>query len=402
MAARRRCVTVLCAVAALSVAAWSGDVEFAKGTSSLAIPFDDANRTVAVEGKVNGVPMRLVLDTGAAGSVLDEDRARSLGLKLRGSQRAQGAGGEVQGSRVSDVRVGLPGVELSDQTMTTLSLSALSARTGRPMDAILGAPLFRGMAVEIDYPRRLVSLHDAASFRYEGKGTPVPIEMIDGQPYVTARLVLPGGRAIEGRFVVDTGASTALMLTAEAVEGARVLDAVEKTIGSQALGVGGGFDVRLGRIEALELGGFTLARPVTVFRSGGPGRVSASGTLGNIGGGVLNRFKVVFDYERRRMILEAGPGLDEPFESDMSGLSLVATSPKLERIRVDLVHEGSPASEAGVRAGDVIEAVDGAAATAADMPELRHRLRREGQTVELVLRRGGETVTVTIRTRRLV
>ena len=56
-------------------------VKFATGTSSPAVPFDDANRTVALEARLNDTPVRALLDTGAGGNVLDEGRAKSLGLR---------------------------------------------------------------------------------------------------------------------------------------------------------------------------------------------------------------------------------------------------------------------------------------------------------------------------------
>jgi len=45
---------------------------------------------------------------------------------------------------------------------------------------------------------------------------------------------------------------------------------------------------------------------------------------GIIGGEILHRFNVVFDYEREQLLLKPNAHLQEPFEYDMSGLSLAA------------------------------------------------------------------------------
>ena len=56
----------------------------------------------------------------------------------------------------------------------------------------------------------------------------------------------------------------------------------------------------LGALEALQLGEFKIAAPVTEFRLSEPN----TDADGFIGGAVFRRFKVIFDYSRRRMILE--------------------------------------------------------------------------------------------------
>jgi len=364
--------------------------------------FDSADHRISIPARLNdGKPAWLVVDTGAAVSVIEERRVPALGLTATGRHRVQGSGGAQEASRVQGVAIRLEGLELRDQTMDTLALAPLSAHTGKPLDGILGFPVFARRVIEVDYPRHRLSFVDAAGYRYRGSGKVVPIELVRNRPYVTARVVLPGGRAMEGRFLVDTGASSSLNLWAAGPAGEEVAAAFGKTLKVQARGVGGAFDVRLARVERLELGGFILARPVAVLRPVDAGQ-GAARTLGSIGGAVLDRFKVIFDYSRRRMILEPGPGLHDPFEVDMSGLSLIAVLPAFQRVHVQRVLAGSPASEAGVQAGDEIAAVNGTPAVEIGLPALRERFRREDQKVHLELWRGRERVVVELRTRRMI
>jgi C-terminal processing protease CtpA/Prc len=121
----------------------------------------------------------------------------------------------------------------------------------------------------------------------------------------------------------------------------------------------------------------------------------------NIGGEILRRFTVFFDYGRKQMILESHAGTSERFEADMSGLRIV-TDTIPEQIRVCAVNPVSPAAEAGARTGDIITHIDGRRAVVRDTEPLRERLRRERQQIELTLRRGAETRTVRIATRRQI
>lgn len=379
------------------------DFRFASGKSARCIPFDPANNQIWLLARVNGHDsVSLALDTGSAGSVLDEKKAAALGLEVAGRQRSLGAGGEQEGSTLRHVNVELQGFQLLDQTIDTLSLEALSVQAGRRFDGILGDQVFTRCVVEIDYAQRCLSLFDPAGYESTGHGAVVPIELVESHPYVTASVALPGGKSITGRFVIDTGASSSLILSLDAIEREGLSAAMGKTLTARGHGVGGVTEVRLARVEKLDLGGFSLIRPIAVLQPAGAGRVSAPGTLGNIGGGILSRFKVTFDYPGRRMILEPGPNIAEAFEVDMSGLALVATPPEFRTVRVARVMDGSAAFDAGVRAGDEIESVDGKAAAELGVTALRERLRREGEEVRLTLRRGTEHVAVALRTRRMI
>jgi hypothetical protein len=369
----------------------------------LCIPFELSNRHVVVDGRIgNQDHLRIVIDTGASGSVLDDARAASLGLALSGSQTSRGAGGVQEGSTARGVDLDLAGFALRDQTVGTLSLASLSAQSGHPFDGIVGWSLLADHVVEIDYPARCVRVHDPGAYRYLGPGVAIPITFKDRLPYVKAKLTLPDGRALAGKFVIDTGASTNLILSAQEVEREGILASLGKTIGMQARGVGGAHDVQLARVAKLEIGGIALDRPIAAIQEPGPGYISAPGTVGNIGGGILSRFKVVLDYPRKRIVLEPGPDLGRPFEADMSGIALTSLPPDFHRFKIARVTTGSPAAEAGLQAGDEIASVDGKSAGELELSDLREAWRVEGIDVKLGIVRGDERLEIALTTRRLI
>jgi len=75
---------------------------------------------------------------------------------------------------------------------------------------------------------------------------------------------------------------------------------------------------------------FTLEKPVTSFAQSIKGALANKDLTGNLGGGILRRFKVIFDYPNRRMIVEPNSHFTESFESDMSGMVLIAEGAKLD------------------------------------------------------------------------
>ena len=366
------------------------------------IPFVGANRTIRVRAAIGERDsMWLTIDTGAESGVLDSAKAASLGLRVEGTQQSRGSGGYQQGSMAHDVDLRLPGFELLDRTIGTLPLGAIGAHAGMPMEGILGYELFSRRVVEVDYARGCMRLHDPDRYTYGGTGAILPLTFTDNHPYVTARVVLADGRKFDGRFTIDTGSSSALIFSPQTVERERVLQSMPRTIGVTGRGVGGATASRMGRVERLELGRYKLAAPLASLQPPGPGQISAKGTAGNIGGAILNRFTVIFDYARRRMILEPNDTFAEPFEADMSGLTLGAGA-DFETVRVIRVMEDTPAAEAGVLPGDRIKTVDGRPAETIGLPALREMLRRDGREVKLELDRRGEHLEVTLRTRRLI
>jgi C-terminal processing protease CtpA/Prc len=130
--------------------------------------------------------------------------------------------------------------------------------------------------------------------------------------------------------------------------------------------------------------------------------VAANGNLGNIGGEFMRRFTVYFDYSRSQMILEPNAKLNDPFEGDMSGIAPRMGPDGSQALEVEWVQSVSPAAEAGIKAADLIEQVDGKPALEVGVPGLKEMFRHSGETHRLTIRRGEEHLEVSLTTRRLI
>src|SRR6266705_387652 len=107
--------------------------------------------------------------------------------------------------------------------------------------------------------------------------------------YVRARITVPGNPSEESLFLVDTGSQDEVdhPIIAKSPQTRRTTVGVG--FGRPSVGV-------FGPVETLQLGKFQLHDLSGVAGEG----------LGShlIGGGILHRFKIIFDYSRQRMILE--------------------------------------------------------------------------------------------------
>lgn len=117
---------------------------------------------------------------------------------------------------------------------------------------------------------------------------------------------------------------------------------------------------------------------------------------------MLRRFRVVFDYARRRLILEPGPGLLDRDENDMSGMSLVADGPDLKRVRVFSIAPNTPAARSKLKEGDLILTVDGRAIEQWNLDHLAKRFKQEGGSCDLIIRRDDKVRGVRLRFSRLI
>src|SRR4029077_7601960 len=130
--------------------------------------------------------------------------------------------------------------------------------------------------------------------------------------------------ALEGRFVIDTGSSAAIILSPETTGRESLATAFRCTLGSVGRGVGGELRNQVGRAESFTLGGLEFAKPIVVMPENAA-HISAPGSIGNIGGQILARCRVTFDYPRMTVRFERGPEFDKPFEADMSGAAMSRT-----------------------------------------------------------------------------
>jgi hypothetical protein len=294
--------------------------------------------------------------------------------------------------------VELGAAELANVTAIVTPLGLLPTVAGRPVVAILGFDLFSRFVVELDYDAREMRLHDPASFRYTGSGEIIPVTLADNQPYVRAWL-RTGARRLEGDYVVDLGSGQTIMLAADYAAAHDLPGTADRILNVRAAGVGGEFDMAVARVDELRVGSFRLLRPLAFFP---PGHIAGPGRTGNIGGGFLRRFRVIVDYARSQLILEATPRLADQEEFDMSGLRLAADASLTAVVRIASVRAGSPGEEAGLRGGEVLHSVDGRPVDASWLPRLRSEFRRHGSTVTLEVHDGTTRRTVRVLLRRAV
>jgi len=293
---------------------------------------------------------------------------------------------------------------MNNQTFVVLPPDRTPPAIGRVIDGVIGYTLFSRYVVEIDYQARVVSLHEPEGYQYAGAGESIPLNILSKLPFAPMKIPLQGRKPLEGQFMIDSGAGRfTLILNTPVVATNNLLAAPPRTITEPgAMGVGGEVKLLVGRLPRLQLGHFTLSDPVVHFAQDRKGAFASSDFSGVIGGELLRRFKVIFDYAHKQMILEPNASFADRFEYDMSGIRLRADGADFKTLKVSRVVENSPATDAGVREGDVVSAIDGRPAAEFSLSQINQMFKQEGKEYVLEIVRGEEKKQLKLKLRRLI
>lgn len=377
-------------------------------TKVVTIPIDvDSENYVFMKARINGSePLTFELDSGAgSGLVLYFKAAERLGVKLQGKGKGSGAGETTfDTSFMKGVTLSFAGIEMSNQTFVVFPPERTRRASDRVVDGVIGYALFSRYAVEVDYQSRVLNLYEPKTYQYSGSGESIPIRVMSNVPFARVKIPTEGGKPVEGEFIVDMGAGRfTLILNTPLVESRNLLAAAQNTIEEAgATGVGGNVKLLVGRLPQVQVGRFTFSNPVIYLAQDRKGAFASTEFSGVIGGELLSRFKVIFDYAHKRLYLEPNSRLTDTFEYDMSGMRMEVEGENPKTFRVKRVAEHSPAFEAGVREGDVILAVDGKPASEISLSQINQMFKQNGKEHVFEIISGEKTKEIRFNLRRLI
>jgi hypothetical protein len=317
------------------------------------VPMAAGSSHVVIDVSIDGHgPFPMILDTGAATTVLEQDLVQELGLVSLGTTRI-GDPSDPLANEVDELELGL--VEIGGARFE--GVQAVGWR-GEPLlrggatRGVIGLPTFRDCLLTIDYPEREVALGTGALPEADGKRIlPLDARGIASLPVDVA------GREVLAHLDVGNGSSLIL-------PGAWRHDVALKGEVFRGTGVraSGSVEFTIGTLDgAVTIGEHVFRDPEVRFD---PGLQHV-----NVGYGLLKGFALTLDQRSGRVRLEPGeaaaaPGVadDRPAHAPAEGrrplgAALAMRSDGVAEIRQVL--PGTAAEAAGLLAGDVLFSIDG-------------------------------------------
>jgi hypothetical protein len=378
---------------------------FSSGRSASNIPVElVANGLVFVGARVNDRPGWFILDNASQGFSVDRDYARRISLQSSGSAVARGGGSNsIEAGVVQDVRISLPGLELTHRNLVVIELKPLETIVGHEVDGILGSRLFDDFVVVVDYEHLSMSVYPAGEYKPSEKEASLSVRVDEhGFPFIDATIALPGAEPVEGSFLIDGGANAYADIYKPFSDAHGIPPPAMKLLDEPGTSTAGTTLSKDGRADRIGVGPYSIKDPPITFGQDTEGLMAAQDYAGLIGAQFLERFRVVFDSRGKRIGLTPNHNYGNSAEYDESGLRIRAEGAGFHKFVVARIVPQSPAAEAGIEPGDVIESIDNSSLERTTVTEIRSMFCGSKPSYAIVVLRGNRRLALTLRLRPLI
>ncbi len=427
---RTRLIILLLLICGVPFLAPAQTYDLPDGAHSQKVRFELINNLVVIPIEVNGAKLSFILDSGVSRPILfnltDQDSVQ-LNHVTEISIHGLGGGEPIKALSSRGNHFKLKKIHNYDQLLYVVMDKQMnfSPSLGIPIHGIIGYDLFRDFVVAINYHNKTLTFHDPRHYRprQTNKNVILPLTLVKRKAYIDGLIDIDSLRDVPVKLLVDTGSSDAVWLFLNEKKGISLPDKYyDDFLGK---GLNGNIFGKRTMIKRIRIGDFELHNAKTAFPN--METFSAIKDLGDrngsVGGEVLKRFNIVFNYPMNEVTLRKNANFKMPFHYNMSGIEIqhsglryiaerIADHQGLvkgeerdfgtvqilmeNRTRLSLVPEivvsgiraGSPADEAGLREGDVILAVNGKRIHQYKLQEVVKMLNeREGKRVKLLIER---------------
>ena len=273
------------------------------GLTSTTVPFELINNLIIVPVVVDGSrTLNFILDNGTKNPVIfSKAYVRGMNLELGPTVRFRGVGSKrmIQGKVVKGVSLHLSGAATDLIGMVILDRNPLGqlSMKGKTIHGVLGSTLFRCFAVEIDYVRQELHLHDQTSFVADGSYEPMAMTVLESKPFIRAT-VKKGKNSIHSNFMIDTGFNNKLvLLLPEYIDRQSFAKRGRRRVG---IGYGGDIYTHIGRVDTVLIGSLTLDNLYTIIPTSKNVNlhqdISDFPRQGTLGNAAFAHTSIIFDY----------------------------------------------------------------------------------------------------------
>ncbi|GAB0155295.1 hypothetical protein CHRYSEOSP005_05560 [Chryseobacterium sp. Alg-005] len=404
-----------------------------KDAKKTIIPFKLINNLIFIPVTVNGAELTFLLDTGVAETLLFSLENKEIQLSNVEKVRFSGLGGDlsIDGFR-SDHNVGKAGDNFINGSMTIFIITNqefnISTHVGIPVNGVIGYHFFKNHPIAIDYLSKKITIYNNDNlFRKKAqKFEEFPISIEKNKPYIYADVEMTNEKK-SSKLLIDLGNSDPIWLFPTLIKNF----VYNRPNIDDFLGRGFNGDIygKRSRIHNFYIGDFKFEKPLTAM----PDEYSIQHVTlvedrkGSVGGEIMRRFTVIFDYPNEKLYLKKNRHFDDPFHFNMSGLDfrqdglqwekdfVSVETTKTNKIAAELtagerfqykfvlkpvfsisgVRKDSPADKAGFKKDDQIITINGSKTSDMTLEKIMEIMKsEEGKSITMVVHRKTAKLTL--------
>jgi hypothetical protein len=396
----------------------------------ISFPFELSHNLIIADVMVNGVDLKMILDTGSERNLLFSfPENDTLVFQHAEKVKIKGVGyGEIiyaYLSRHNSLKIkSLRNDNVEVLLVTDQDISIIN-KLGIPVNGIIGADFFKDYLINIDYDKKKIVLFrdsETALHKIKNKFKSLAVKIIDDRPYIAVNAVINRSEVILN-LLVDTGLGDGLWLFENdsiRCEESFFVDVLGRGLSGEIYG-------KKSRVNKLFLNDFMFNGALVSY----PDSISKSNLSlikqrnGSLGGEIMKRFDWFFDYKKQRFYIKKNSFFNRPFHYNMSGLEIQHNGiqliqeinspdqeqllrtpvyvneigPKTYTIKYKLkpifeiysVRKDSPAYLAGLNVGDKIISINGRKAYNYSIQKITDLFQsEEGKKIKMVIEREGK------------
>jgi len=362
---------------------------FGQSKPVLSVPFVLNNDHIIIQIKLDdSEALNFLFDSGAGGTLITKFAADSLGMKPTVSRKNIGASGVHKVDMIKGVKLSIGEESIGNINILSTDTPLEEMDDGRKVHGVIGFPLLSKFTIEIDYSERHLKFYNRTSYTYTGNGAilPIAIDLTLTLPVTLATITMYNGTTFEGNFLVDTGARSELIMSAPSVVKYNMAEnignhyTIRTDIGSSQRRT----KIRYGRLKSLHFADYIFENIPVALSSHNEGVLSIPSLDGIIGNRLLQRFNVIFDYQRAFIYLEPSILIDDNYEINSAGFNIIFIEGKPY---IKNLIDRSSADLAGIRNGDEIISINSTLVENITAKEIRNSFFKNGEKIAVVIKR---------------
>ena len=419
---------------------------FVGGKESQTIKFKLINNLIILPIEVNGTELTFILDSGVSSPVIfnmkssDSLKFNELKtVKLRGL----GKGESVEAVLSKNNKIKFGDIFTLHQNIYIIYNEKLdlSGKLGFPVNGIIGYDILKDFVVTINYISKKITFTKPENYEYKKCRSCETFDLFfyKNKPYINAEITIesPELKTIPVQLLIDSGGTDSLWLFVDEEKGITIPDnSFEDFIGE---GISGSIFGMRSRIKSFALKSFVIENPNVAY-------LDSLSTIyakrlktrnGSLGGNILKRFKVIFDYPNSKLTLKKNRNFNDEFTYNMSGIELIYGGQTLVKeikrttfgisddpghssantitfdytysfsfkpvYKIAYLRKNSPAKLVGLRVGDYLIRINGKQAYNYKMSEITLKFyTNEDKYIRLTIDRDGQEMEFSFKPKNLL